>query len=409
MRSLVEAQREVLDAVEPLPVTTVDVMDTGGAALAADVFAPHDVPPFPNSGMDGFAVLAADVAEPPVDLEVIEDLPAGTVATKTVVPGTAIKIMTGAPMPAGADTVVPVEDTEMDGGTVRLRAGRPMGANVRAAGGDLRAGDLVMEAGTRLDAIRISVLASLGIRPTVRRRPLVAIFSTGDELRPPDTAELEPGAIRDSNRPLLHQLILETGCSIHDLGIVPDDEGTLRLKLERAAADADLIVSSGGVSMGEYDLVKQVLGSLGSVDFWKVAMKPGKPFAFGRVTGRPFFGLPGNPVSVFVSFEQFVRPAILTMMGSRHVFRVRRMGRAAQPLDGDEQRLTFARVAFDRDEERDFVVRPAGGQGSNMLTALSRADALAVIPPGVEVAAGDEVQLEMFRWPEGRSKEEALA
>ena len=407
MLALGEAQRAVLDVVEPLPRVTCDLAESHGLALAEDVVAPHDVPPFANSAMDGFAVLATDVARTPVDLEIIEDVAAGNVAAKAVTAGSAVRIMTGAPMPAGADTVVPVEDSETDGSTVRLLAGRPSGANVRAAGGDLRAGDLVMEAGTRIDATKLAVLASLGISPTVRRRPVVAIFSTGDELRSPQTRDLEPGAIRDSNRPLIHQLLLELGCDVQDLGIVPDDAQALRGTLEHGFPEADLIVSSGGVSMGDRDLVRQVIGDIGSVDLWKVAVKPGKPFAFGRVAGRPFFGLPGNPVSVFVSFEQFVRPAILTMLGARLVFRVRTQGQAMERLDGDPVRVTFARVAVGSEDGGGFVVRSAGGQGSNILTALSRADAFAVIPPGADVGAGERVELEMFRWPEGRSREEA--
>jgi molybdopterin molybdotransferase len=408
MLTLQEAQRRVLGAVAPLPVEQVDVMDAGGLALAADVRAVHDIPPFPNSGMDGFAVIAADVASVPAELDVIEEVPAGSVPTMRVVPGTAIKIMTGAPMPDGADAVVPVEDSETHGGRVRLLAGRPSGANVRSAGGDVRAGDLVIESGARLDATRIAVLATLGVRPSVHRRPVVAVLSTGDELRPPHTPDLDPGAIRDSNRPLLHRLLLELGCRVDDLGIVPDDEGVLRSTLQQAAAGADLIVSSGGVSMGEHDLVKLVLGEVGSVGFWKVAMKPGKPFAFGTVVECPFFGLPGNPVSVFVSFEQFVRPAILTMMGARLVFRSRHMGRAVEPIPGDEERLTFARVGYARGNDGEFLVSLAGGQGSNMLAALSRADAFAVVPPRVTVSAGDEVELEMFRWPEDRTRAEVL-
>jgi molybdopterin molybdotransferase len=407
MRSLLEAQRAVIAAMAPLPVVTVRVGDALGLALASDVTAPHDVPSFPNSGMDGFAVIAADVATAPVVLDVIEEVPAGSVATTTVLPGTAVKIMTGAPMPAGADAVVPVEDSEGEGRTVRILAGRPAGANVRAAGGDLRAGELVAEAGTRIDAGLVGVLASLGLSPAVHRRPTAAVLSTGDEVRPPEVVDLPPGAIRDSNRPLLQALLAETGCEVLDLGIVPDDEEAIRNALERASAKTDVVISSGGVSMGEYDLVKRVLGDLGSVDFWRVAMKPGKPFAFGAVGGKPFFGLPGNPVSVFVSFEQFVRPAILAMAGARRLFRPRAMGRAAEPLHGDRHRVTFARVKL-AVEDGALLVRSAGGQGSNMLAALGRSDALAVIPAGVEVLTGDQVELEMFRWPEGRSREEAL-
>jgi len=408
MKPLPLAQADVLDAVGMLPAETVAVGEAAGLALAEPVTARHDVPPFPNSGMDGYAVLAADVADPPISLHVLEDVPAGSVPRRTVVAGTAIKIMTGAPMPEGADTVVPVEDSEPGSGTVVLKAGRPRGANVRPAGGDLAAGDLVFPAGVRLTAIHLGVLASLGIAPRVARRPVAAIVSTGDEVVPPDTERLAPGAIRDTNRPMLASVLADAGCTVVDMGIVGDDAHDLREAFAEAADCADIVVSSGGVSMGEYDFVKHVLRDLGSVDFWKVAMKPGKPFAFGHLAGTPFFGLPGNPVSVFVSFEQFVRPAVLTMMGASAVFRPHVTAIAGEPFAGDAHRLTFVRIAVRPDGAGNLVARLAGGQGSNMLAALSRSDGLAVLAPGAAVAEGDQVIAEMFSWPESRTREEAL-
>ncbi|MEA2058230.1 MAG: gephyrin-like molybdotransferase Glp, partial [Actinomycetota bacterium] len=324
MRPLPEAQQEVLDAVRPLPVETVSITEAVGLALAVPVTAPHDIPPFPNSAMDGYAVRAVDVALPPVELPVLEDVPAGSMPSRSVEPATAIKIMTGATLPEGADAIVPVEDTaSVPNARVRVLRATEEGAHVRAAGGDLTAGDEVFPAGLRLGPAHLAVLAAMGVAPRVHRRPVVAIMSTGDELVPANTAVLGPGMIRDSNRVLLEAVVEATGGSVVDFGIIADDAADLHRALAAAASEADVVVTSGGVSMGEYDLIKQVLGELGTVDFWQVAMQPGKPFAFGTVEGTPLFGLPGNPVSVFVAFEQFVRPALLRMMGADRIYRER--------------------------------------------------------------------------------------
>lgn len=410
MRPLPEAQADVLDAVAALPAVAMPVWEAAGLVLAAPVVAPHDVPPFPNSALDGYAVRAADVAAAPVILPVVEDVPAGSVPTRAVEPGTAIKIMTGAPLPDGADTVVRVEDTEpLPDGHVRVLTSPPPGEGCRPAGGDLRAGDPVLEAGTRLVPAHLGLLASLGVTPIVRRRPVVAVLSTGDEVVPPETPELAPGKIRDTNRVVLTAWLRDLGVDVLDLGIVPDDARRLRAALDEGASKADVVVTSGGVSMGEYDLVKALLTELGSVEFWQVAMQPGKPFAFGHLAGTPFFGLPGNPVSVLVSGEQFLRPALLAMMGARRLFRPRYHGTMTEPVRTDPRKAVFVRVAVDHDPDRGFVARPSGGQSSNVLSALASADAFAVIPVGVgDVAAGDPVDLEMFRWPEARTREEAL-
>jgi molybdopterin molybdotransferase len=410
LRSLSEARRDVLAVVPALPVVSVGLLEASGLVLAQPVVAPHDVPQFSNSAMDGYAVRAEDVQDPPVVLEVIEDLPAGYVASFSVRPGTATKIMTGAPIPDGADAVVPVEDTEQQDDRVSIGSAVGVGANVRATGGDVGAGTRVFEAGERLGAAHLGVLASLGVSaPTVRRRPRVAILSTGDEVMDPAVVELQPGQIRDSNRVVLNSLLQESGADVLDLGIVRDDADLLRATLDRAAGRADVIITTGGVSMGEYDLVKKVLSDLGEIDFWQVAMQPGKPFAFGLLKGTPFFGLPGNPVSVMVAFEQFTRPALLHMMGATNLFRPRVPGRLLQSVDTNREKVVFLRVRAALDETGRWVAELSGGQLSNMLSAMAYGNAFSVSPVGTDViAAGDEVELEMFTWPETRTKGEVL-
>jgi molybdopterin molybdotransferase len=360
--------------------------------------------------MDGYAVRADDTQGAPVVLEVLEDLPAGYVATSPVGPGTAVKIMTGAPMPGGADAVVQVEDTEPRPGQVWIGSSVVAGHNVRAAGGDIAAGTQVFDTGERLGAAHLGVLASLGVgHPAVRRRPRVAILSTGDEIMGPEVAVLQPGQIRDSNRMVLNGLLRELGAEVLDFGIVPDDADLLRAALERAAAEADAIITSGGVSMGEYDLVNTVLQDLGQINFWQVAMQPGKPFAFGLLNNTPFFGLPGNPVSVMVAFEQFARPALLGMMGATNLYRPRVWGRMAQSASTNPEKVVFLRVNAVLDNAGEWVAELSGGQLSNMLSAMAHGNAFAVIPVGTgAVGVGDEVELEMFTWPEVRTKDEVL-
>ena len=410
MRPLPEAQHDVLDAVAQLPTVRVPLEEAAGLALAEQIVARHDLPPFANSAMDGYAVIAADVANPPVVLPVIEDVAAGSVPTQVVVPGVATKIMTGAPLPEGADAVVKVEDTEPGDGEVRILAAVPVGDAVRPAGDDVPEGAVVLSVGERLTPARLGVCASLGYdRPLVRRRPRVAVLSTGDEVVPPETDELLPGKIRDANRFTLRGMLEEVGAEVVDFGIVGDDAGALRETFSAAAEAADVVVSSGGVSMGEYDLVRHLLAELGSVDFWKVAMKPAKPFAFGSLGGKTFFGLPGNPVSVVIAFEQFLRPALLHMMGADRLFRPRVKAVLEEPVRTDPQKIVFLRVNTSHGEDGLMRARLSGGQGSNILTALASADAFAAIPVGVaEAAAGSLVELEMMEMPETRTAEEVV-
>jgi len=408
MKPLDEARSDVLAAIPRLSSSTVDAGSATGRVTSVAAVAAEFIPPFDNSAMDGFAVVASDCAEVPVTLVINEDVAAGAVPLKAVAPGTATRIMTGAPMPEGANAVVRVEDTEAAGpDSVTIIDGVAEGENVRLRGGDVSPGSVIVGAGMRLSARHVATLASAGVDPVVADLPTIALMSTGDEIVDHSTRELDPGMIRDSNRVLLRALLTELGTPFIDLGIVGDDPDELRAAYHKAAEEADMIVSTGGVSMGDYDYVKQVLGELGSVDFWKVAMQPGKPFAFGSVNGVPLFGLPGNPVSTFVSFEQFVRPAILHMMGATKVLRTRIVGTMGEDVRTHDAKTVFVRVLLAQDTNGTFVAIQSGGQGSHMLSSLADAEAFAVVPEGVgSLSAGDDVMLEMFQWPEGRTIDE---
>ncbi|MGH8870504.1 MAG: molybdopterin molybdotransferase MoeA [Acidimicrobiia bacterium] len=403
MKPLEEARSEVLSSARLLGTERAPIWEALGRVLATSVISPEDVPPFANSAMDGFAVRGSDVGTSGSILEVIGDLPAGSATDLEVGTGQAIRIMTGAPMPSGADTVVRVEDTSAEGSKVTVNAAVDPGTSVRPAGGDVTKGQTVFTAGTRLTPMHVGVLATIGVAsPEVYRRPRVAFMSTGDELSPPEEPGLEGGAIRDSNRPMLNALLHDAGVETIDLGIVPDDPEALRLALDRGA-EADVVISTGGVSMGDYDVTKLVLQGDAQVDFWQVAIQPAKPFAFGRIGEALFFGLPGNPVSVLVSFEQFARPALLRMQGARALLRPHLVARAGEILQTDPGKTVFVRVLVVGLAEGTPQVVKSGGQASNVLSAAAAADGFAVVPRGVEtVEVGDEVTVEMFRWSESR-------
>ena len=410
MRPLNEMQAEVLDSMPLLDEIELNFAEAIGAVLSRDVDAPEDLPGFENAAMDGFAVITADTMNPPTDLAVVDDVAAGTIPSVTLTRGTVARIMTGAPIPEGADAVVPVEVTEDDRtGSVRIMEEAAAGDHIRPVGGHVRAGTRVFDAGLRMQAAHASVMASMGVRPIVRRRPVVAMMSTGDELVPPSTPSLVRGAIRDSNRTLMKGLLTDLGAEVRDYGIVNDDVGTFESALEEAVEGSDAIVTSGGVSMGAYDIVKLALRDRGTVGFWKIAMQPGKPFGFGTIDGIPFFGLPGNPVSVFVSFEQFMRPALLAMMGAERLYRDRVEGVLDDGVETNPAKTVFLRVSTMRDADGRWHARMSGGQSSNVLSALAFADALAVVPVGVgRIEPGGTVGLEMIHWPEARSRGEVL-
>jgi molybdopterin molybdotransferase len=403
VRPLEEARAQVLSSVGLLDIEEVPIWEARGRILATDVTAPENVPPWANSAMDGFAVRGADVAEPGASLDVIGDLPAGSTTDAEVGPGQAIKIMTGAPMPEGADTVVRVEDTSMEGARVTVSTSVETGTSVRPAGGDVAMGDVVFTAGTRLTPMHVGVLATIGVgHPRVYRRPRVAFMSTGDELTPPESPDLSPGAIRDSNRPMLLSLLEDAGVETIDLGIVPDDTDALRQALDQGSK-ADVVMSTGGVSMGDYDVTKLVLQGDAHVDFWQVAIQPAKPFAFGHIGDALFFGLPGNPVSVLVSFEQFARPSLLKMQGARCILRPQIVARAGEDFETDPEKTVFVRVLVQGLGHGVPTVVKSGGQASNVLSAAATADGFALVPRGTgRVESGEEVTVEMFKWPESR-------
>ena len=399
MIDLEDAQRTVLEACPPLAAVTTPATDALGLVLAEDVVAGEDVPPFPNSAVDGYAVLSADLADPPVELRVVGETAAGAPPfDRTVRRGEAVRVMTGAPLPPGVDAVAMVEDSEeVDGGLVRLARALPVGAAVRDVGEDVRAGDLVFSAGAVVRLAVLGVLASINARQ-IRVVPAarVAVLSTGDELVT-DGSPLGPGQIRESNAKMLAPLLAEAGCVVDNLGVVPDDEAALESVLRDAAATCDAVVTSGGVSMGDYDVVKAVLAKIADMHWMQIAIKPAKPFAFGILDGTPLFGLPGNPVSSLVSFELLARPALRRMMGHGHVARPSLVGITDVDLRRQpDGKVHFMRVNGGFAGDGRYHVSPVGAQGSHQLAATALADALAVVPDGEGIPAGAEVAVLML-------------
>ncbi|MDY7106592.1 MAG: molybdopterin molybdotransferase MoeA [Actinomycetota bacterium] len=399
MIPLAEARDRVLAGCRPLDPVTLPLADALGCVLVGDVESGELIPPFANTAMDGYALLAADTvgasADAPVELDVAGTVAAGAEPDVAVAPGVAVRIMTGAPLPPGADAIVMVELTEpLDGGArVRVNAQVPEGNHVRPAGDDVGVGDVVMRSGTTLSPAHLGVLASLGrLEVDVRSRPRVGVVSTGDELVE-GPVPLRPGQIRDSNRLTLLALCRAAGFVPVDLGLVRDDRQLIEDALRVGVRTCDAVITSGGVSMGEFDYVKAVLDDIGDMSWMQVAIRPAKPLAFGLVDDVPVFGLPGNPVSSMVSFELFARPGLRKMMGCTQLDRRRLRAVAADGLarrpDG---KIHFARVTLSADGA-DPVVRSAGGQGSHQLRAMADADALAVVPDGDGVPAGGTVEV----------------
>ena len=397
MRSVDDHRSAALALSGPLASLSVPLLDAVGCVLAEEVTAAWPLPSFDNTSMDGYAVRAADVSgaseSNPARLRVIDDVAAGHLPSEVVTAGGAVRIMTGAQVPEGADAVVPVEWT--DGGTdvVAITRAPEIGAHIRRRGEDVREGDPLMPAGTNLSSRQLALLAAAGrgeIR--VHPRPRVAVLSTGDELVEPGQS-LDDGHIADSNSFMLMAAVLEAGGLPHRAGPVRDDEDALRAALELESARSDLIISTGGVSMGAYDTVKAVLSQTGSVEFVKVAMQPGMPQGLGRVGDTPIITLPGNPVSAYVSFEVFVRPLIRHMRGCPRVDRARVDAVCGRAFTSPAGKTQFARVTLEIDE-RGVIACPEGAQGSHILGGLARAHALAVIPPDVtRVEEGDPLVL----------------
>lgn len=398
MVPLDDARAYVLDGCAPLTPTDVPLADALGLVLADRVEAVEPIPAFPNTAMDGFAVRAADTGAAPIELEIVGTIAAGDRGDIEVGPGQAARIMTGAPMPPGADAVIMVELTEADGDRVVAKAEVPVGNHVRSPGEDVDAGQLVFEPGTVLGPGHLGMLASLGyVDAPAFPRPRVGVMSTGDELID-DGSPLRHGQIRDSNRRTLLALVERDGFEPIDLGLGRDDPDQLRSRISEAVRSCDAIVTSGGVSMGDFDFVKLVLDELGDMRWMQVAIKPAKPLAFGTVDGTPVFGLPGNPVSSMVSYELFARSGLRRLGGHGDPVRTTVPAVAGEDLRRRTDGKThFARVVTAMGDDGRLVVRSAGGQGSHMLHAMATADSLAVLPDGDGVSAGESVDVLVLR------------
>jgi molybdopterin molybdotransferase len=405
--SVEEAQERILSAFRPLEAERVDLFQALDRVLAEDIQADMNIPPLDNSAMDGYAVRAADTAaasaDHPAPLKVIYDLAAGYVTDLRVEQGTAIRIMTGAPSPNGADAVVPFEETDESRGhrdgslsrdKVQVLVAACRGANIRPAGEDVHLGETVLRKGSQVRPGEVGLLASVG-RPSVlvHRRPRVAILATGDELVGVDQVP-GPGQIRNSNNYTVAAAVLRYGGVPLMIGIARDNIPDLTAKIQAGLAQQpDLFITSGGVSVGDFDVVKNVLAAEGEISFWRVRMKPGKPLAFGKLHGVPHLGLPGNPVSSLVSFELFARPALLLMQGRT---RLDKPTVEATMLDGlvdKDDRRHYMRVVVEK-QGSDYVARLTGEQGSGILSSVAKANGLAIVPEEMSsVAPGTRLQV----------------
>ncbi len=401
--SVDEARSRMLSHFKPIGTETLPLAECARRVLGIDVVAQNDLPSFDNSAMDGFAVIASDLVDAgpasPRTLKVVADIPAGTSPNVTLAPGQAARIMTGAPLPKGADAVIPVEETDFHERapgtpapkTVAIYKALRAGDYVRAQGTDVQTGQPVLKAGHRLRPQDLGLLAMLGIAEVpVYHKPRVALLSSGDELVPVD-APLRPGKIRDSNTYTLSALLEDAGAEVLNLGIATDRRNAVEALLEKAAAQqVDLILSSAGVSVGAFDFIKDVVEAQGELNFWRVNMRPGKPLAFGKFKSIPFIGLPGNPVSAFVGFEVFVRLTLERMSGLKTAGRPRVRVRLAESITSDG-RESYLRSDV-REENGILSARLAGHQGSGNLLSIVQANALLIIPAGVKsLAAGTEI------------------
>ena len=407
MLSVEEALERILSTFQPLSPERVPVLETLGRVLTEDVFADMDIPPLANTSMDGYAVRAADTVragrENPVRLRIIYDLAAGYTTDKSVESGCAIRIMTGAPIPPGADAVVQFEDTEQKGEWVEIFKGVKTTTNVRLAGEDVKKGDLVLPGGTEIRPQEVGILAALGRKEAwVHRRPRVAILATGDEVIEID-ALWSPGKIRNSNTYSNAAQVIRYGGLPILLGIARDNERELTAKVrEGLEKGADLFLTTGGVSMGDFDVVKKVLAAEGDMGFWRVRMKPGKPLAFGQIKGIPLLGLPGNPVSAMVTFELFARPAILKMKGKTRLQKPIIEAELMDAIPRKDNRRHYVRVVVER-QNTEYKAHLTGDQGSGILLSMVRSHGLAIIPEDVDhLPAGAKVPVMMLDWPEDK-------
>ncbi len=405
MLAVEEARRRILARFQPLEPETIPILEALGRVLAEDIISDMDIPPLANTAMDGYAVRVEDTAhaspENPARLKVVADLAAGYVLDEPLQPGTAVRIMTGAPIPPGAEAVVPFEKVELEGDEVLIFKPYAMWKNIRQAGEDVKKGQLTLARGKMLRPQEIGMLAALG-RPTVQvhRRPRVAILSTGDEVIEV-TDPWQPGKIRDANSYSVSALVLKYGGIPVRLGIAPDTIEALTDKIREALdAGADFILTSGGVSMGDFDVVKKVLAREGEMHFWRARMKPGKPMAFGEIQGVPLLGLPGNPVSSMISFELFARPAILTMLGRKKLEKPTIDAILVEPIKRKDNRRHYLRVWLEEKNGQTYA-HLTGDQGSGILLSMVQADGLAIISEALNSTPPNfPVEVMMLDWPE---------
>ncbi|MBN2845560.1 MAG: molybdopterin molybdotransferase MoeA [Deltaproteobacteria bacterium] len=395
-----EALNHILNSVSPLDLEKTDILNALGRVIGEDIYAGRNIPPKDNSAMDGYALKSEDIkgasADAPAIVETIEDIPAGYLSQKTIGPGQAARIMTGAYVPEGADTVVKVEDTDRDGNRVRIFVESPRGENIRYSGEDVKVGDLVISKGKTVGPAEVGMLASLG-RSFIKvyQKPLVAIIATGDEIADIDE-DISEGKIISSNSYSLHAQIRECGAVALQTGIAKDRKENL-IAAFRATLRADVIISSGGVSVGDYDYVKDVMAEMGTnIEFWQVAQRPGKPLAFGTMEGKLVFGLPGNPVSSMITFEEYVRPALLKMMGREEIFRRTIKATLTEDIKKKGGLKHFIRALVEKDGEK-FTVSTTGEQGSGILKSMVLANGIIVLPEDMTlVKKGEEVSVQLI-------------
>ncbi len=394
-----QARGRILKQVNPVNgYERVAIREGLHRILAHDVISPISVPPYENSAMDGYAVRAADLSNPgDTRLSVIGTAFAGIPFDRLVNQGEAVRIMTGAKLPTGADAVVMQEQVQRDGDNITLTRSHRTGENVRHIGEDIKAGAVVLAQGKIIGPAELGLLASLGVPEiTVTRKLRVAFFSTGDELRAVGEP-LDDGQIYDSNRYTLHGMLRELGVEMLDMGVIPDDRAAVEAAFLTAAGLADVFITSGGVSVGEADFVKETLEKLGQVNFWKISMKPGKPLAFGRVREAVFFGLPGNPVSVMATYYQFVLPALRKMLGQAQLTSLTFKVVCKTRLKKHPGRTDFQRGILSRDDHDQLVVDATGMQGSHILSGMSRANCFIILPAeSGDIEAGSLVEVQPF-------------
>lgn len=401
MISVDEALNAILEKVSVLEAEEVHILEAPGKALAQDIYSPNEIPPFTNSAMDGYAVIAGDTygasKEKPVVLEIIEDLPAGAVPSKKITGGKTAKIMTGAVLPEGADSVVMVEETESADGRVKIFSSVAKDENIRLAGEDVKKDSLVLKKGTYIKPAVVGMLASLGFsKVKAVRKPKVAVIATGDELIEPGE-RLTPGKIRNSNSYSISAQVLQLGAEPLNLGIARDNPEYIEKKIREGLLKSDILITSAGVSVGEYDFVKDVMKKIGVEPvFWRIAMRPGKPLSFGIYEKKPVFGLPGNPTSSMISFDQFVRPAILKMAGFSDFKRRYVMAVLKEDIKKRKDLRHFIRVILS-EEKGEWTAATTGPQGSGILTSMVLANGLLILPEELEIArAGTKLPVQLI-------------